>query len=595
MRRTDGKMKNSNEKLNNLYTRWGKTLDKECPLSEYPRPQMKRNNWECLNGAWEYAIRLETENTMTGEFDGEILVPFSPESLLSGVSRQLQPGEKLWYRRKVSFANVQKDKRVLLHFGAVDQHCTVYLNKKEVGKHSGGYWPFYFDITEHIKTGENELTLCVTDDSDKGDEAYGKQKTKRGGIWYTAQSGIWQTVWYETVPNGFIKDIKITPRIKESVVEISLDWSMETDFDGIIQIFDGKVLKTEQKLDGDTAIIQLDDYVMWTPDNPYLYSAKITAGDDIIESYFAMREFGIICDADGHLMMSLNGEPIFQTGLLDQGYWSDGMYTPPSDEAMIWEISELKKMGFNMLRKHIKIEPMRWYYHCDRLGMIVWQDFVNGGSDYNPMVTMVLPFIGFKLNDKKHKTFARASIAGRDAFERDMERTISLLYNTPSIAVWVPFNEGWGQFDSCRITNKISEMDATRLIDHASGWHDRGCGDFNSKHIYYRKYKLKPDKQGRIHALTEFGGYSCPEYGHMSSGKLFGYRMYKSSDELTEAVAKLYETEVIPAAAKGLAACIYTQVSDVEDEINGIFTYDREITKINKEKMKWINEQLNKQ
>jgi len=585
------KSKNKTE-LNNLYTRWGRNIDRTCPLPEYPMPQMKRDNWTCLNGVWDYAICSEGNDTMPEVFDGEILVPFSPESLLSGVGRQLKPYETLWYRRKISFADIKKGQRVILHFGAVDQCCKLYLNGKQVGSHSGGYWPFSFDITEHIKAEENEIILEVTDLSDAGDEAYGKQKQKRGGIWYTGQSGIWQTVWYEIVPEKYIIDIKITPSLKEDEITLEINRNNKNSEKVKIKIFEGDKLKYDQETENDAASINMNDYTMWTPDNPFLYTVEISAGEDKIESYFAMREFGMVYDEEGHLRISLNGEVLFQSGLLDQGYWSDGMYTPPSDEAMIWDISELKKMGFNMLRKHIKIEPMRWYYHCDRLGMIVWQDFVNGGNDYNPMVTMVLPFIGIKLNDKAHKSFGRKREEGKSAFERDMKRTIDLLYNTPCIAVWVPFNEGWGQFDSCRIAGEVKNLDGTRLIDHASGWHDQGCGDFCSKHIYYRKYRLKPDKHIRIHALTEFGGYSCPEDGHMSSGKLFGYRMYKTKKELTNAVVELYREEIMPAVTDGLSACIYTQVSDVEDEINGIFTYDREVTKLDVDEIKKVNADL---
>ena len=578
--------------LNYLYTRWGRNLDKSCPLPEYPRPQLKRDNWECLNGIWEYAITAASNKNAPENYDGNILVPFSPESLLSGVNRQLLPGEKLWYKRKVEFKPAQKDQRILLHFGAVDQHCTVHINGFEAGSHSGGYWPFYFDVTEHIAAGVNELIVCVTDDSDTGDEAYGKQRLKRGGIWYTAQSGIWQTVWYEAVPLNHLKDVKITPNLKKSQVEFEFQWSSGTGEKGEIQIFEGEKLKAKHQFTEHTANVKMKDFILWTPDNPFLYNVKVIAGEDIVQCYFAMREFNIAYDTAGYPRISLNGEEIFQTGLLDQGYWSDGMYTPPSDEAIVWEISELKQMGFNMLRKHIKIEPMRWYYHCDRLGMIVWQDFVNGGNDYNPMVTMVLPFIGIKLKDGRYKTFGRESKNGRNVFERDMGRTINLLYNCPCIAVWVPFNEGWGQFDACRITKQINKLDSTRFIDHASGWHDQGCGDFCSKHIYYRKYKLKNDKYSRVQALTEFGGYSCPEEGHMSSDKLFGYKMYNTKGELTEAFVNLYEREVIPAVEMGLSACIYTQVSDVEDEINGIFTYDRETIKMDKEKIKAVNVKL---
>jgi hypothetical protein len=328
----------------------------------------------------------------------------------------------------------------------------------------------------------------------------------------------------------------------------------------------------------------------WSPDDPFLYTLKIAAGCDEVTSYFGMRQFGIVKE-QGIPRLSLNGESVFHSGLLDQGYWSDGMYTAPSDEAMIWEIKEIKKLGFNMLRKHIKIEPLRWYYHCDRLGILVWQDFVSGGGPYSNMVTQYLPFIGIQLRND-HKGFGRGNENGRRIFERDAARTISLLGNVVSLSVWVPFNEGWGQFDAKRIAEKIRETDNTRLIDHASGWHDQQGGDFASSHVYYKPFRMKLDKLNRLQGLTEFGGYSCPSEGHMASDRLFGYRMYKDTDAFNSALEKLYREEVIPKIENGLTAAVYTQVSDVEDEINGLFTFDRSVLKAAPEMMQRINKEL---
>ncbi len=572
-----------------LYTRWGEKLDRSCPLGEYPRPQLRREGWLCLNGMWNYAIRKTGQPEPEG-YDGKIVVPFSPESLLSGVKRQLQPGETLWYQRTVMFEN-KPGQRLLLHFGAVDQHCAVYCNGKKAGEHSGGYWPFSFDITGLIAEGENTLTVAVTDDSDTGDEAYGKQKLNRGGIWYTAQSGIWQTVWAEYVPELYIADIKITPdcRNAEAEFRVAFSGNGEEAQEYRIEIFGGDRLISEGSFKAETARLPMGDFRYWCPDDPLLYTVKITAGEDAVESYFGMREFKALRDCEGHMRFALNGKPIFQTGLLDQGYWSDGLYTTPSDEAMAWEIGELKRLGFNMLRKHIKIEPLRWYYHCDRLGMLVWQDFVSGGGPYKPLVTQYLPFVNIRVSDSRYGLFGRRSKAGRDVFERDMARTVALLQNVVSIAVWVPFNEGWGQFDSLRISRKLSEMDTTRLIDHASGWHDQGGGDFHSPHIYYKKYRMRCDKRERIQILSEFGGYSCPSAGHMASDTLFGYRMYENQDDLTAAFEQLYQQEVLPAVNEGLSAAVYTQVSDVEDEINGIFTYDRVELKLREDAVQRIN------
>ncbi len=586
-------MKKNSKIQHDLYTRWGEKLDKRCPLSEYPRPQMKRSNWLCLNGIWQYAISKAGEPEPV-KYDGEIVVPFSPESLLSGVKRQLLPGQTLWYKRSIRFENVVEGQRLLLHFGAVDQHCTVYCNGKKAGSHSGGYWPFYFDITELIIDGENTLTVAVTDDSDTGIEAYGKQKLKRGGIWYTAQSGIWQTVWAESVPEQYISDLKITPDCLGAQAEfrIAFSGSGTATPQYHIQIFGDGQLVSEGDFSTAAATLPMRNFRYWSLEDPFLYTVKVTAGHDTVESYFGMREFKTMRDTKGRIRFALNDKPLFQSGVLDQGYWSDGLYTPPGDEAMVWEISELKKLGFNMLRKHIKIEPLRWYYHCDRLGMLVWQDFVSGGGPYKPLVTQYLPFANIRLQDRHYGLFGRRSMKGRTVFERDMVRTVRLLYNTVSIAVWVPFNEGWGQYDTCRISKTLKEMDATRLIDHASGWHDQGAGNFKSRHIYYKKFKMRPDKKGRVQALSEFGGYSCPSEGHMASEELFGYRLYKNADELSAAYEELFRAEVIPAVKKGLSVSVYTQVSDVEDEINGIFSYDRAMTKLHEETLRRVNEAL---
>lgn len=451
---------------------------------------MRRDNWLCLNGLWQYAIR-DTGLPEPTSYDGDILVPFSPESLLSGVKRQLRPGQTLWYKRGLRLEKLP-GQRLLLHFGAVDQHCAVYCNGILAGTHSGGYWPFSFDITELATDADNTITVAVQDDSDTGNEAYGKQKINRGGIWYTAQSGIWQTVWMERVPRQYIQNIRITPDCLNAEVEFHIDFADDTQIPKYcVQIFGDDQLVSEGSFSKAAAKLSMKGFRYWSPDDPYLYTVRIVAGHDAVESYFGMREFAVKRGEDGQAHFALNGKPIFQSGLLDQGYWSDGLYTPPSDDAMVCEISQLKKLGFNMLRKHIKIEPLRWYYHCDRLGMLVWQDFVSGGGPYKNVVTQYLPFVNIRLSDRRYSLFGRHSEAGRAAFERDMARTVKLLQNAVSIAVWVPFNEGWGQFDSIRISEALKKMDATRLIDHVSGWHDQGGGDFISRHIYYKKYRLR--------------------------------------------------------------------------------------------------------
>jgi len=586
------KRKTEGTKPHTLYTRWGRELDRACPLPEYPRPQLQRENWLCLNGPWEYAIRAADEGEPE-RYDGQIIVPFSPESPLSGVGRQLLPGQTLWYRRAVEMERTGPGQRLLLHFGAVDQRCTVSVNGKEAGSHAGGYWPFCLDITELVSGGGNTLTVAARDESDTGIEAYGKQALRRGGIRYTAQSGIWQTVWMETVPRQYIENIRITPLFGQAAVEFRVETAGEEgSAQGRIEVYEEERLAAAGDLVEGYLRLPLPGFRSWSPDDPFLYTVKATMGQDTVISYFGMREFGHVRDEKGRIRLALNGKPVFHTGLLDQGYWSDGLYTPPSDDAMAWEIAELKKLGFNILRKHIKIEPLRWYYHCDRLGMLVWQDFVSGGGPYRHMVTEWLPFINVRLSDGRYGLFGRSGGEGRAVFERDMERTVQLLYNAVGLAVWVPFNEGWGQFDACRIADAVRSLDPTRLIDHASGWHDQRCGDFMSRHIYYKRYRYKNDPAGRIPALTEFGGYSCPTAGHMASDTLFGYRMYQTPAELTAAFVKLYRDEVLPAVERGLSAAVYTQVSDVEDEINGVFTYDRAVQKLDAGAVQGINAKL---
>lgn len=576
--------------LHTLFTPWAEAIDPDCPLNEYPRPQMQRDNWICLNGPWQYAFR--DDNTIPQHWDGNILVPFSPESPLSGVHRQLQPNQTLWYYRKFQLKQPSPDKRLLLHFGAVDQHCRVWCNETFLGEHSGGYWPFYFDISDAIVDGKAAIMLAVTDDSEQGDEAWGKQKLARGDIWYTGQSGIWQTVWCEEVPLEYIENIFITPLYKQSAVKVTTKGGCPN---GTVRILTDNQVVAEGPLEDGEAQVYISNCKSWCPDKPFLYDLEIHAGEDRVLSYFGMREFGVEIGPDGTAVPTLNGEPIFHNGVLDQGYWSDGMYTPPSDDAMIWDITQIKNMGFNMLRKHIKIEPLRWYYHCDRLGLLLWQDFVSGGGPYKDWVVRIAPWLGFGFKDdsKRYALHGRHSEYGRKVFERDAERTVQLLYNTVSLGVWVPFNEGWGQFDAAKMYDRVYSMDQTRLIDHASGYFDQGVGDFHSYHIYYKRFRPKKrNRGGRILALTEFGGYSLPTPGHMASDKLMGYKICKTQQALTLELQKLYDRDIFPNIKKGLGVLVYTQVSDVEDEINGLFTYDRRVVKVDVERMQVINKKI---
>lgn len=571
-----------------LYTEWGEKLDVLHVLEEYPRPQLKRANYTILNGYWNYCI--SKEQLMPEHYDGRILVPFSPESVLSGVGRQLQPDEILWYERILTIESKPKDQRCILHFGAVDQSCEVYINHYKVAEHVGGYLPFSVDITRYLAEGINLLSLRVTDVSETSYHSRGKQKLKRGGMFYTAQSGIWQTVWLEWVPDLYITALKITPKVDDSMVlleiELNTDFKDENALATVfeVQIYDDKKLLMTTVSRFPVFKIKLPQFKYWSPEEPHLYDLVIQAGNDRVESYFAMRSVEIKIDENNLPRIFLNHKPYFQNGLLDQGYFPDGLLTPPSDAAMIFDIQTAKNLGFTMLRKHIKIEPLRWYYHCDRIGMLVWQDMVNGGNDYNMLLVgylpTLLPKIAAKFKDHYYRLLGRKSEVGRKEWLQECKDTVLHLYNCPSIVTWVPFNEGWGQFDAKRVYEIIKGLDDTRLIDHASGWFDQKCGDFESIHNYFYPLSVKVTKRPVI--LSEFGGFACYVMEHSYSLQIYGYRIYPSKEALEEAYQKLYSTELPALEALGLSAAVYTQLTDVEDEVNGLLTYDRKICKVTK-------------
>lgn len=546
----------------------------DCPLSEQPRPQFARQGVTVLNGYWDYAIR---ENGQACEgWDGKILVPFSPEFPASGVGRVLLPNEVLYYRRTFTLDAVPP--HLLLHFDAVDEHACVVINGTVAGEHCGGYLPFSFDIAPLVRAGENEILVTVDDPTDTAGQPRGKQTLSPGGIWYTPQSGIWQTVWLEALPERYIPNVKITPDIDRGEVHFAFP------VDGVcITVFDGKERYFLIAEEGE-ATLRLPSPRLWSPEDPQLYSVVFTYGDDRVESYFAMRKFSIVEDRHGHKRLALNNKPYFHNGVLDQGYFPESGLTPPSDEAMVNDILAVKGLGMNMLRKHIKTEPMRFYYHCDRLGMLVWQDLVSGGRDYSFPIIAALPFIGIHLKDgwKNYRRFKRENAQERAAFVCFAKELVEHFYNVPSIALYTVFNEGWGQFESEAVTAALRKIDSTRTYDAVSGWHDQGAGssELKSYHIYYKKFRM-PKEEERCVVLSEFGGYSLPTAGHMfSPNKLFGYRMYKTEEELQAAVRELYDTEVLPAVKAGLSAAVYTQPSDVEEEINGILSYDRRVNKL---------------
>lgn len=557
------------------------------PHSEYPRPQAERKAWLCLNGKWN-----SYKETPAGEksFEGEILVPFSPETLNSGLKNfQLLSGEKIVYSRFVTLDKTLLQGTTLLHFGAVDSECEVFFNGELVAAHRGGFTAFSADITKVAKLGENTLKVVCTDEATRNGGARGKQNDKRGGIWYTPQSGIWQTVWIESMPKNYIRGLKITPDAENKTVLISADSGGEEQE---LFVFDGEREILRETFEKDVLLAY--DFELWSPENPKLYDLMIrnSSGDEL-KSYFAVRSFGKTVDKRGKARLTLNGKPYFFNGILDQGYWSDGMLTYPSDEAALDELELLKDMGFNTVRKHIKIEPMRWYYHCDKLGLVVWQDFVNGGGEYKFSHVAGLPFLGFHHRDDDYKYFAREDERARAEFANMVDETLAQLYNCPCIGVWVIFNEGWGQFDSAKFTEYVRRKDPTRILDSVSGWHDQGVGktELKSLHTYYTPLRVPEDSRAVV--LSEFGGYSMKTDGHVfDESKEFGYKKFKTKETLLLALQKLYLKKLLPLIQKGLCGCIYTQVSDVEEEINGLVTYDRKVLKVPVAEMRAINDKI---
>lgn len=577
-------------------------VDKTCPLNEYPRPQFARDFWVNLNGEFDYAV-TDANVTFPERYDGKILVPFAIESALSGVERPLYETDRLWYRKSFTLGEEFAAKRVILNFGAVDWQCKVFINRELAGEHTGGYNAFSFDITELVKDGENELVVYVYDPTDAGWQQRGKQAVMSHGFWYTGTSGIWQTVWLEAVDSVHIQDVKLLPDIDKGVINVKTSVSNRnsvltaTVLDG-----DKEIIKKTISLDEDIA---LTDFELWSPENPKLYDlvlALCVDGEvlDKVKTYFGMRKYSVGVDAAGYPRLFLNNAPYFQNGLLDQGYWCDGGLTPPTDEAMIYDIEKMKELGFNMLRKHIKTEPDRWYYHCDRLGMLVWQDMISGGKELNLIHAGVIPNIqgvfspiaALTVKDDKYETFNRGKKEWRDNFKSELFEMIDQHYNCVSICTWVPFNEGWGQFDAFEIGNAVKKADPSRFVDHASGWYDQKGGDFRSIHRYILPVQL-PKKESRPFVLSEFGGYSQILDGHVwNKKKSFGYMMFKSKESLTKAYKKLYEKQIMPLIKKGLSALVYTQVSDVEFEVNGIMTYDRALVKVDENTVKDINARL---
>lgn len=558
-----------------LYTEEGENLP-EIPWNTYPRPQMKRDSFFCLNGEWEFCTAKNS--VIPGFFGEKITVPFPPQSLLSGLHREIPESDYLFYRKTFSLPESFNRGRVILHFGAVDQLAEVWLNGKTIGEHEGGYEHFSFDITSVLKE-ENVLIVKAKDNMSSFVLPYGKQSANRGGMWYTPVSGIWQTVWIESVPEKYITSVDI--KTGNDFAEFSIEGISE----GTILIKTSKKTIKENFSEG-KARIEIKNPKIWSPKHPYLYECEISAGEDKIETYFALRTLSIE-DFGGIKRLCLNGKPCFFHGLLDQGYWSDGILTPASPECYEKDILAAKSLGFNTLRKHIKIEPEQFYYDCDRLGMIVFQDMVNNG-DYSFFRDTALPTVGFKHRNDKKLHHDRKT---RKAFLEAMEQTVRQLKNHPCICYWTIFNEGWGQFCSTEAYRRMKELDDSRFIGSTSGWFKGGESDVSSEHCYFKPFKIKSSKLPVV--LTEFGGYAfAPEDHRFNVGNEYGYKKFKTREELVFAVSELYERDIIPAIKKGLCAAIYTQVSDVEDETNGILSYDRKVLKIKPEEFLPVSEKI---
>ena len=543
---------------------------------EHPRPQLRRESWLSLCGHWQLSVLRDDGETPVGP----VQVPFPPESRLSGVQRTLAPGERWRYCRAFSLPDGFDRGRVLLHFGAVDQIARVWVNGQPAGGHTGGYLPFTLDITPLLTGGENRLTVEVTDELDT-ELPYGKQRRDRGGMWYTPVSGIWQPVWLEHVPEGYIRSLRLTPTLDSITIETE---GGRPDKTAVIATPHGELRRSWR---GDRVTIPIEAPRLWSPEDPYLYAFTLTDGVDALRSYFALRTVTIETVA-GQSYICLNGAPYFFHGLLDQGYWSDGIYLPASPEGYSWDVGAAKALGFNLLRKHIKLEPEQFYYDCDRLGMIVFQDMVNSGP-YHYLVDTALPTVApFARRGISHA----ASPRRREQFEGDCRATINHLYNHPCVCGYTIFNEGWGQYDADRIYRGLKELDPGRVWDATSGWFAGRESDVYSEHCYFRKF-VPAVRPHRPLVLSEFGGYSCKVEGHaFNLDKTYGYKAFADADALTRGLEQLYREEVLPAIGQGLCAAVLTQLSDVEDEVNGLVTYDRQVVKPHRETMARLGAEL---
>ena len=583
-----------------MKTRWAETITPENVWQEYPRPQFERENWLNLNGLWEYAV-LKKNQAQPKKFQGQILVPFCVESSLSGVMGEVKEDDRIWYKRQVEIPAAWKGKNIILNFEAVDYAATIFVNGAVVGFHKGAYDRFSFDITNYLKEkGSNELVVCVDDPSSSGVQPRGKQQKPQQGIWYTPVSGIWQTVWMEAVSTeAYLKEVKLVPNIDLKTISVtpllSEPLKPEYQVEAVVSFNGKEVAKAKIEADKE-GTIEISNPELWSPDSPNLYDVKLTLSNksgeilDQVKSYFGMRKISL-GDLNGNQYLFLNNEPLFHYGTLDQGWWPDGLHTPPSDEAMKYDIEMTKKMGFNMIRKHIKVEPARWYYHCDKLGILVWQDMPSGmvvipaNEEERPAHVQ---HVGRNAPDLNQRTEDAAQ------FEWELRRMIDIHYNSPSIVIWVPFNEGWGQYATCRIVDAVKKLDPTRLVNAVSGWALRPCGDIYDIHTYQTEVLIPATSLDRASVIGEFGGIGYPVKDHLWNPEMrnWGYQTYQSEKELLDAYVFKFNQIAEMKKSKGLSAAVYTQTTDVEGEVNGLMTYDREVIKFPIEKLKQIHSVL---
>ena len=570
-----------------IKTSWGEQLDPKNVLPEYPRPIMERNDWKNLNGPWKYAITKKGDPTPAA-YQGDILVPFAVESSLSGVGKMINEKEELWYQRTFDVPSAWRGKQILLHFGAVDWKAEVWVNDVKVGEHTGGFTPFYFDITSVLNKGNNDLVVKVWDPSDRGEQPRGKQIANPHGIWYTPVTGIWQTVWLEPVATQYITNLKTTPDIDNNSVKVEVAANTTSADKVEVKVFDGKNLVAKgAALNGVPVELAMPaNAKLWSPDSPFLYNMEVTLykdgkAIDQVKSYTAMRKYSIRKGQNGITRLQLNNKDYFQFGPLDQGCWTDGLNTAPTDDSFVYDLKKTKDFGYNMVRKHVKVEPARWYTHCDQLGLIVWQDMPNGG-----------PSPQWQARNYFNGREVIRSAASEANYRKEWKEIIDCLYSYPSIAVWVPFNEAWGQFKTPEIVAWTKEYDPSRLVNPASGGNHYTCGDILDLHHYPGPNMFLYDPR-RATVLGEYGGIGLVVEGNtwVNDKKNWGYVKFNTSDEVTNEFIK-YGKHLLELIQKGFSAAVYTQTTDVEGEINGLMTYDRKVIKMNEAKVREINQQI---